>query len=102
MPKEYFMKWFRDITICIPNYKKYFPKVYNSKILYETINNFYGYNSNQNFFDISQGNILIKKNIISKKKFEDTGKKLYKIMAQNLLIYMIIVCFPLFGDVKIK
>ena len=76
MPKEYFMKWFRDITICIPNYKKYFPKVYNSKILYEAINNFYGYNSNQNFFDISQGNRLIKINIISKKKFEDTGKKI--------------------------
>ena len=76
MPKEYFIKWFRDVTICRPNYKKFFPKVYNNKKLYDAINKFYGYNSNQNFFDISQGNRLIKVNIISKKNFEDTNKKI--------------------------
>jgi hypothetical protein len=76
MPKEYFKKWFRDVTICIPNYKEYFPKVYNSMNLYEDINNFYGYDSNQNYFDISQGNRLIKVNIISKEKFEETKKKI--------------------------
>ena len=76
MPKEYFKKWFRDVTICLPNYKQYFPKVYNSSNLYKAINNFYGYNSNQNYFDISQGNRLIKVNIISKEKFEDTNKKI--------------------------
>ena len=76
MPKEYFKKWFRDVTICLPNYKEYFPKVYISKNLYEAVNNFYGYNSNQNYFDISQGNRLIKVNIISKKNFEETQKKI--------------------------
>ena len=76
MPKEYFKKLFRDITICKPNYKKYFPKVYNCRNLYNAINNYYGYNSNQNFFDISQGNRLIKINIISKKNFEETNKKI--------------------------
>ena len=76
MPKNYFKKWFRDVTICIPDYKKYFPKVYNSRNLYEAINKFYGYDSNQNYFDISQGNRLIKVNIISKKKFEETNKKI--------------------------
>ena len=76
MPKEYFKKWFRDVTICLPNYKQYFPKVYNSSNLYKDINNFYGYNSNQNYFDISQGNRLIKVNIISKEKFEETQKKI--------------------------
>ena len=76
MPKEYFKKWFRDVTICIPDYKKYFPKVYNDRNLYEAINSFYGYNSNQNYFDISQGNRLIKVNIISKKNFEETKKKI--------------------------
>ena len=38
--KEYFKKWFRDATICKPNYKKYFPKVYNNRNLNEAINNF--------------------------------------------------------------
>ena len=76
MPKEYLIKWFRDVTICEPDYKKFFPKVNNSKNLYEAINNFYGYNSNQNYFDISQGNRLIKVNIISKIYFEDTNKKI--------------------------
>ena len=76
MPKEYFTKWFRDVTICLPNYKQYFPKVYNSSNLYKDINSFYGYDSNQNYFDISQGNRLIKVNIISKEKFEETKKKI--------------------------
>ena len=76
MPREYFKKWFRDVTICIPNYQEYFPNVYKSRNLYEAINNFYGYNSNQNYFDISQGNRLIKVNIISKKNFEETKKKI--------------------------
>ena len=88
MPKEYFKKWFRDVTICKPNYKKYFPKVYNNKNLYEAINNYYGYNSNQNFFDISQGNRLIKINIISKKNFEETNKKIIqKIDSEFAYVY---------------
>ena len=89
MPIEYFKKWFKDVTICLPNYKEYFPKVYNSSNLYKAIDNFYGYNSNQNYFDIIQGNRLIKVNIISKEKFEETKKKLYKIKGQNLLMIMI-------------
>ena len=76
MPMEYFKKWFRDVTICLPNYKKYFPKVYNSQNLYDAINSFYGYNSNQNYFDIVQGDSLIKVNIISKQNFQETYKKI--------------------------
>ena len=76
MPMEYFKKWFRDVTICLPNYKKYFPKVYNSQNLYDAINSFYGYNSNQNYFDIVQGDSLIKVNIISKQNFQETHKKI--------------------------
>ena len=76
MPMEYFKKWFRDVTICLPNYKKYFSKVYNSQNLYDAINSFYGYNSNQNYFDIVQGDSLIKVNIISKQNFQETYKKI--------------------------
>ena len=76
MPMEYFKKWFRDVTICLPDYQKFFPKVYDSRNLYDAINNYYGYNSNQNYFDIVQGNRFIKVNIISKKKFEETKKKI--------------------------
>ena len=49
--KKIFKKQFID-GIC----KEYFSKVYNSRNLYDVIDNFYGYNSNQNYFDISQGN----------------------------------------------
>ena len=40
------------------------------------MNDCYGYDSNQNYFDIIQGNKLIKVNIISKKNFEDTKQKI--------------------------
>ena len=79
MPKEYFKKWFRDVTICLPNYGQTFKKVENSKNLYDAINNFYGYDSNKNYFDISQKDKLITVNIISKKKFEETNKKIIQI-----------------------
>ena len=86
MPKEYFKKWFRDVTICEPNYKDNFPKVYNSRNLYDVVNEYYEYNSNQNYFDIIQGNRLIKVNIISKDNFEETKTKITIITPDHCFI----------------
>ena len=52
MPREYFEKWFRDLTICIPNYKKYFPEVYDCLILYKVVAKYYKIKSNQYYFDL--------------------------------------------------
>ena len=62
MPKEYY--------VCKPNYEKYFPEVYNTFNLYKEVANYYQINSNQYFFDVTQGNNLIKTDVISKEKFE--------------------------------
>ena len=49
MPKEYFEGWIRDITICTPNYKENYPKVYDYLELYKTISKEYKINSSQYF-----------------------------------------------------
>jgi uncharacterized membrane protein len=74
MPREYFEKWFRDLTICIPNYKKYFPEVYDCLILYKVVAKYYKIKSNQYYFDVTQGNNLIKTDIVSKEKLESLKK----------------------------
>ena len=74
MPREYYEKWFRNILICKPNYEKYFPEVYNTLNLYKEVANYYQINSNQYFFDVTQGNNLIKTDVISKEKFESLLK----------------------------
>ena len=48
--------------------KNIFLKFINSSNLYKVIDNYYEYDSNQNYFDISHR--LIKVNIISKKNFK--------------------------------
>jgi len=79
MPKEYYEKWFRNIVICKPNYQKYFPEVYNAFNLYKEIANYYKINSQQCFFDVTQGQNLIKTDVISKQKYES----LLKLVQQN-------------------
>ena len=49
MPKEYLEGWIRDITICTPNYKENYPKVYDYLELYKTISKEYKINSSQYF-----------------------------------------------------
>ena len=84
MPKEYFDGWFRDITICTPNYEEKYPKVYEHLELYKTISKEYKVNSSQYFFNFNQGNQLIKTDIISKKDF-DSNKKLIQIIKSNFV-----------------
>ena len=74
MPREYYEKWFRNIVICKPNYQKYFPEVFNAFNLYKEVANYYKINSQQSFFDITQGQNLIKTDVISKQKYESLLK----------------------------
>ena len=70
MPKEYFEGWFRDITICIPNYKINYPKTNDALNLYRAISDYYSISSGKCLFDTIYGKELIKTDIISKDKFE--------------------------------
>ena len=74
MPREYFEKWFRNIVICKPDYQKYFPEVFNALNLYREIADYYRINSKQYFFDVAQGQNLIKTEVISKEKYESLLK----------------------------
>ena len=74
MPKEYYEKWFRDIIICKPDYQRYFPEVFNAFNLYKEVANYYNINSQQYFFDVTQGQDLIKTDVISKQKYESLLK----------------------------
>lgn len=74
MPREYYEKWFRNIVICKPNYQKYFPEVFNAFNLYKEVANYYKIISHQSFFDVTQGQNLIKTDVISKQKYESLLK----------------------------
>ncbi len=74
MPREYYEKWFRNIVICKPNYQKYFPEVFNAFNLYKEVANYYKIISHQSFLDVTQGQNLIKTDIISKQKYESLLK----------------------------
>ena len=74
MPKEYFELWFTTLLICNPDYKKYFPEVYNALFLYREIAKYFNIQSDQYFFDVTNGKNLIKTDIISKDKLECLSK----------------------------
>ena len=87
MPREYFEGWFRNICICKPNYKKYFPKVYEALTLYKVISEYYKIDSGKSFFDSTQGNELIKTDIISKKNLESLKKVIQQINSNYSYVY---------------
>ena len=74
MPREYFEKWFRNILICMPNYQKYYPEVYDCINLYKEVANYYQIKPDQYYFDVNQGKNLLKTDIMSKEKFEALKK----------------------------
>ena len=87
MPREYFEGWFRNICICEPNYKEFFPKVYEALTLYKCISEYYNVDSGKLFFDSTQGNELIKTDIISKKNFKTLQKVIQQINSDNAYVY---------------
>ena len=89
MPKEYFEKWFRTLLICKPNYKEYFPEVYHSLLLSKKVAEYYNYQLDQFIFEVTQGQNLIKIDVISKDEFESQKKIVeQKISKTNVsLIY---------------
>ena len=87
MPREYFEGWFRDISICKPNYKKYFPKVYDALELYKAFSDYYKIDSAKCFFDSTQGNELIKTDIISKENLESLKKIIQQRKTKYSYIY---------------
>ena len=87
MPREYFEGWFRNICICEPNYKEFFPKVYEALTLYKCISEYYNVDSGKLFFDSTQGNELIKTDIISKKDFKTLQKVIQQINSDKAYVY---------------
>jgi len=87
MPREYFEGWFRNICICKPNYKEFFPKVYDALTLYKYISEYYNVDSGKLLFDSTQGNELIKTDIISKKNFKTLQKVIQQINSGNAYVY---------------
>ena len=87
MPREYFEGWFRNICICKPNYKEYFPKVYDALTLYKVISDYYKIDSGKSFFDSTQSNELIKTDIISKENLESLKKVIQKINSNYSYVY---------------
>lgn len=82
MPREYFEGWFRDITICKPDYQNFFPKVYESLNLHRAISEYYNIDSNKVFFESNQGNELVKTDIKSKENLEYL-KKIIQLRNSN-------------------
>ena len=87
MPREYFEGWFRNICICEPNYKEFFPKVYEALTLYKFISEYYNVDSGKLLFDSTQGNELIKTDIISKKDFKTLQKVIQQINSDKAYVY---------------
>ena len=87
MPREYFEGWFRDITICIPNYEKYYPKANEALNLYKAISDYSIISSGICFFDTKYGNEMIKTDIISKDKFESLKKIIDPIKSDFTYVY---------------
>ena len=87
MPKEYFEGWFRSICICKPNYKEYFPKVYDTLNLYKDIYEFYNIDADKTFFESFHGNELIKTNIISKENLDILLKIVHHIKSDFNFVY---------------
>ena len=87
MPREYFEGWFRDITICFPNYEKYYPKANEALNLYKAISDYYNISSGICFFDTKYGNEMIKTDIISKDKFESLKKIIVPIKSDFTYVY---------------
>ena len=87
MTREYFEGWFKNICICGPNYKVFFPKFYEALTLYKFISENYNVHSGKLFFDSTQGNELIKTDIISKKNFKTLQKVIQQINSGNAYVY---------------
>lgn len=87
MPREYFEGWFRSICICKPNYKEYFPKVYDTLNLYKDIYEFYNIDADKTFFESFHGNELIKTNIISKENLDILLKIVHHIKSDFNFVY---------------
>ena len=87
MPREYFEGWFRDLTICKPDYQKFFPKVYESLNLHRAISEFYNIDPNNIFFESNQGSEVVKTDIKSKENL-DCLKKIIQISnSQFAFVY---------------
>lgn len=87
MPKEYFEGWFRNICICKPNYKKNFPKIYNTLNIYKAISKYYKLDSGKFFFETTQGKELIKTDITSKENLKNLKKIIHHINSNFIYVY---------------